>query len=256
MNAQLKNVLGVIVFTLLALPTLAQHKIAMTSGMLELKELTNVAVEGYSGNEVVIETAGSYKIPERAKGLKPVNGMGLTDNTGIGLSVKDEGKDRKVVQQVARNNDAKYLIKVPKGVKVKYVNSSIHGDDFQAKNIAGEMEVQTLGGDIKMIDVTGPMTVNSVHGNVDVVFTNVFQDLPSSIATVHGDLDVTLPKSTNANLSLATNWGEVYSDLDIKVENADGMKVYGDKKISGKLGSGGVNLSLSATHGNVYLRGK
>ena len=256
MKTQVKSVLGILVFTLLALPALAQHKIAMTSGVLELKELTNVAVEGYSGNEVVIETAGSYKIPERAKGLRPVNGMGLSDNTGIGLAVKDEGKDRKVVHQVARNDDAKYVVKVPKGVKVKYVNSSIHGDDFHAQNITGEIEVQTLGGDIKMIDVTGPMTVNSVHGDVDVIFTSVFQDLPSSIATVHGDVDVTIPASTNANLNVSTNWGEVYSDLDIKVENTDGMKVYGSKKINGKLGSGGVNLSLSATHGNVYLRGK
>lgn len=255
MKTQIKNVFGLIILTLLALPAMAQHKIAMSSGVLELKELTNVAIEGHSGNEVIIEPSGTYEIPERAKGLRPINGMGLTDNTGIGLAVKDEGGN-KVVYQVARNDDAKYTVKVPKGVKVKYINSSIHGDDFSAKNITGEIEVQTLGGDIKLIDVTGPMAVNSVHGDIDVIFSSVFQGLPSSIATVHGDVDVTIPSSTNANLNVSTNWGEVYSDLDIKVENSNGMKVYGSKKINGKLGSGGVNLSLSATHGNVYLRGK
>lgn len=258
MKTYIKNVFALLIIAMATVPGKAQqHKIAMTSGAIEFKELTNVEVEGYSGSEVIIEPAGSFEIPERAKGLRPINGMGLTDNTGIGLAVKDEGKDLKVVYQVSRNSDAKYRVKVPKGVKVRYINSSIHGDDFSAKNIAGELEVQTLGGDIRLVDVTGPVSVSSVHGDIDVIFTNITQDLPSSIATVHGDVDVTLPSSANANLNISTAWGEVYSDMDIKVESSqDGMKTYGAKKINGKLGNGGVNISLSSTHGNVYLRGK
>lgn len=256
MKTQLKSGLALLILIAASVTGMAQHKIAMSSGILEFKEMNHVEVEGYSGNEVIIEPSGEYKIPERAKGLRPINGLGLADNTGVGLAVKDEGKDHKVVYQVARNADAKYKVKVPKGVKIRYSNSSIHGEDFYAKNISEEMEVQTHGGDIKLIDVTGPISVSSVHGDIDVVFSTVTQQLPSSIATVHGDLDVTIPSSTNADATISTSWGEVYSDLDIKVENPEGMKVYGSKKINGKLGSGGVKLALSSTHGNVFLRGK
>ncbi|MCG8387819.1 MAG: DUF4097 domain-containing protein [Cytophagales bacterium] len=234
----------------------AQHKIAMSSGIIEFKELMEVEVQGYDGNEVILETSGNYKIPERAKGLRPVNGLGLVDNTGIGLAVKEEAKGHQVVYQVSRNSDAKYLAKVPKGVVVKYVNSSIHGDDFRARNISNEIEVKTHGGDIKLTDVTGPLSANSVHGDIEVVFTSVTQKLPSSIASVHGDVDVAIPTATKADLSIATTWGEVYSDLDIKVETSNGMKVYGAKRINGKLNSGGVGMSVSSTHGNVYLRKK
>ncbi|WP_083867557.1 DUF4097 family beta strand repeat-containing protein [Fulvivirga imtechensis] len=256
MKTQIKNVLALLILVMASVPGVAQYKVAMSSGILEFKEISHVEVEGYSGSEVIIEPSGEYKIPERAKGLRPVNGLGLSDNTGIGLAVKDEGKDHKVVYQVARNADAKYVVKVPKGVKVRYINSSIHGDDFKAQNITEEMEVQTQGGDIRLVDVTGPVSVSSVHGNIDVIFSSVTQKLPSSIATVHGDVDVTIPASTNADLAISTAWGEVYSDLDIKVDNPEGMKVFGAKKINGKLGAGGTKLTLSATHGNVFLRKK
>lgn len=232
-----------------------EHKIAMKSGLLELSELMEVYVEGYTGNEVIITVGNGFKIPERAKGLRPVNGLGMVDNTGIGLLVKDEGGVT-TVYQVARNNDAKYIIKVPKGVKVRYKNSSIHGEDFYAKNVEGEMEIKTHGGSIRLESVTGPLSVSSVHGDIDVIFTSVTKELPSSIVTTHGDLDVTMPKGTKANLRISTSWGEVYSDLDIKVDSPEGLRPYGSKKINGDINGGGVSLSLSSTHGNVYLRGK
>ena len=256
MNDQIKK-LGVLLCMVTGMITAgAQHKIAMSSGIIEFKELMEVEVEGYDGNEVILEFSGNYKIPERAKGLRPVNALGLVDNTGIGLAVQEEAQGRQVIYQVSRNSDAKYRAKVPKGVVVKYVNSSVHGDDFHARNISNEIEVKTHGGDIRLTDVTGPISVNSVHGDIEVIFTSVTQELPSSIASVHGDVDVAVPSATNANLSIATSWGEVYSDLEIKVETSNGMKAYGAKKINGKLNNGGVGMSVSSTHGNVYLRKK
>lgn len=239
-----------------ALPGFTQHKIAMSSGVIEFREIMELEVVGYDGNEVILETAADYRIPERAKGLRPVNGMGLQDNTGVGLAVEDESGDHKIVYQVSRNSDAKYRIKVPKGVMVKYVNSSIHGDDFYAKNISSELDIKTHGGDINLHDVTGPLSANSVHGDIEVIFTSVDQKLPISVASVHGDVDVAVPDGTNADLRIKTSWGEVYSDLDIKVDRQDGMRVYGAKNIEGKLNAGGVALAVSSTHGNVYLRKK
>lgn len=232
-----------------------EHKINMSSGILNLTELMDVEVEGYDGNEVILATSGSYKIPERAKGLRPLNSMGIEDNTGIGLSTKKEG-DMLTVYQVSRNSDSQYRIKVPKGVMVKYENSSIHGEDFIASNLSNEIEVKTHGGSITLRNVTGPIVASSVHGGIDVIYSNVNQQLPSSIASVHGDVDVSIPTGTKADMRISTQWGEVYSDLDIQVEAKDGMKVYGAKKINGKLAGGGVDIAVSSTHGNVYLRKK
>lgn len=254
MRIEVKHALTLILVVLVSLPGLTQHKIAMNSGIIEFREIMDLEVEGYNGKEVILETASDYKIPERAKGLRPVNGLGLKDNTGVGLAVQDESSDHKVVYQVSRNSDAKYKVRVPEGVLVKYTNSSIHGDDFLARNISSEIDVKTHGGDIRLHNVTGPLSANSVHGDIEVIFTSVDQKLPISVASVHGDVDVAVPGGTNADLRIRTSWGEVYSDLDIKVERQDGMKVYGAKNIEGKLNSGGVAMAVSSTHGNVYLR--
>ncbi|UII21110.1 DUF4097 family beta strand repeat-containing protein [Fulvivirga ligni] len=256
MKSKMKYVMLVMICFALS-PVMAQYKIPMSSGLLELSELYDVQVEGYSGNEVIISTKGKYDIPERAKGLKPINGLGLTDNTGVGLSVKDDGKEHKVVSQVARNSDVGYIVKVPNGVRIKYVNSSIHGDDFTGMNIQGELEVSTHGGSIKLKNISGPVTLSSVHGDIEVVMADKMnQSMPSAITSVHGDVDLAVPAGSNAAFEIATTWGEVYSDLDLKVDQPDGMKVYGAKKISGKLGNGGSKIALSSTHGNVYLRSK
>jgi len=234
-----------------------EHKISMSSGVLAFEEINQVTVTAYDGNEVIIETAGNYRIPERAKGLRPINALGLTDNTGIGLSTKKEGNTTVVRQVASKNSDAYYKVKVPKGVMISYKNSSIHGDDFKAVGISNELEVSTHGGDIKLVDVTGPITANTVHGDIEVEFSDINQKLPSSFAAVHGDVDVALPAGAKSDLNIATNWGEVYSDLDIQVaSNSNGMKAYGANKINGTIGGGGVKMSVSSTHGNVYLRKK
>ena len=256
MNRRMQKLGMLLVLAAWGVPGLAQHKIAMNSGVLEFREIKDLILEGHQGNEVIFETTGEYKIPERAKGLRPISGSGIADNTGIGLAVKEEASGHQVVYQVARNTKTKYVVKVPRGITVKYVNSSVHAHDFYAKNVSGELEVKTQHADIKLVDVTGPVALNSVHGDVDIVFASVNTELPSSIAVVHGDVYVAIPASTGADLSLSCAWGEIYSDLDLKVDSPEGMKVYGSKNIKGKLNGGGVAMSISSTHGNIYLRKK
>ncbi|TRX56195.1 DUF4097 domain-containing protein [Fulvivirga sp. M361] len=256
MKNQIKTLVTLLLLNLYVVQVWSQDKFSISSGTVEFNEIMAISVEGYDGNEVVFGVDGGYKVPDRAKGLKPVNGLGLSDNTGVGLAVKKEANDYYVIYQVSRNTDTRYKVKVPKGVKVKYVNSSIHGKSFKAFNIPTEIEAKSHGGDIYLSGITGPLTVSSVHGNIDVIFNSLTNKLPSSVASVHGEVDITVPAATNADLSIHTNWGDVYSDLEIKVDNPEQMKAYSAKKIRGKLGSGGAALEVSSTHGNVYLRKK
>lgn len=256
MNYRMQKLGMLVVMIVWVVPGFAQHKIAMKSGVLEFREISKLVIEGHQGSEVIIETEGEYKIPERAKGLRPIGSSGLADNTGLGLAVKEEASGHQVVYQVARNTKTKYVVKIPAGITVKYINSSVHAHDFYAKNVSGEIEVKTQHADIKLVDVTGPVALNSVHGDIDIVFTSVNTELPSSLAVIHGDVDVAIPASTGADLSLSCTWGEIYSDLDLKVDSPEGMKIYGAKNIKGKLNGGGVAMSISSTHGNIYLRKK
>lgn len=223
---------------------------------LKIIEVNKVNVEGYDGNEIIFTTVeGKSSRPERAEGLTAIGAMGLVDNTGIGLSVKESGEVIEV-QPMSKRSGGRYLIKVPSNVKINYEHSSSYGSKFNVKNVSSELEISTNHNGIMLEDVTGPMTINTVHGKIEVAFISVNQSNPISIVSVHGLIDVSIPSTTKANIRMSSGWGELYTDLDIKFDQSADELRSNSMKVSGKLNGGGVTIDLSTSHSNIYLRQK
>jgi len=223
---------------------------------LFIQELNHVSIEGYEGTEIVFSTESeSGDDEERAEGLTAINAMGLKDNSGIGLSVTVTD-DNVNVLPLARRSDKEYVIRIPMNVKIKYEHSTPYGSQLKVKNVSTEIEASTKHNAIFLENITGPVTINTVHGNVDAIFTAVNQASPTSIISAHGLIDVSLPPNTKANLTMDSNWGELYTDMTIEIEKSeDGLKTY-SSNVKGTLNGGGVSLNLSSAHGSVYLRKK
>ena len=122
--------------------------------------------------------------------------------------------------------------------------------------------------DVKLENVTGPMSINTIHGDVEAIFSNVNQSNPSTIRTSHGFIDVTLPSSTKANLKLRSSHGDMMTDFTIS-RNVKSVKKNGDDNESdcggcgnnnssmiGTINGGGVLIDLYTSHANIYLRKK
>lgn len=252
-----KQVLA-LMFLLIAAGAFAQeYKVSKSTGRLEIREVNNVTIEGYNGNEIVFSSLDqSRDRDKRAEGLKAISSMGLEDNTGIGLSVVDKGATIEVYQ-LKKMDGPKVKILVPKGVSIFYSHTSPYGDDVKFKNVEGEIEVSTVHNGVRLENVTGPMTVKTVHGEIEADF-NTNMKSPISIVSVHGPVDITMPLATKANLSMSTSYGEIFVDpaLKIEVETKGDWNVYGSSKIKGKINGGGLDINLSSTHNNIYLRKK
>ena len=233
-----------------------EFKVSKSSGRLEIKEVNNVQIEGYSGNEIIFTSRdGNHEKDARAAGLKSISNAGIEDNTGMGLSVVDKGATIEV-QQLKRTDGPDVLIKVPKGVVVSYSHSSPYGEDVEFKNVEGEIEVSTLHNGVKLENVTGPMTIKTIHGDIDATLSPTLKS-PVSIISVHGHVDVALPVATKANLKMGTVYGEVFVDpaFKIEIDRAGDMIKYSDN-VTGKINGGGLDIGLSSTHNSVYLRKK
>ena len=216
----------------------AEYKIKISSGKLIVDHVNNVTFEGYNGNEIIISSLiKSNRNSSRAEGLRVINGLGLEDNTdGLGLSV-EKNSGNITLQQVSRRASNKYIIKVPKGVAISYEHATHEGNSVTFRNIESEIEISTRHNDVKLENVTGPMTINTVHGKIEGSFANLNQKNPVAIASVHGLIDIALPKNTKANLRLKTSWGEILTNMDIAIEressNTSSIKnKYKDKKKS------------------------
>ncbi len=234
-----------------------EYKLAKSTGRLEISEVNHVTIEGTTGNEIVFTRRGYNKDDdERAKGLRAVSAMGIEDNTGIGLSVIDKGESIQV-QQLKKMDGPDVTIKVPKGVIVVISHTSPHGDKIEFKNFEGEIQVSTVHSGVRLENITGPTRIKTVHGDIDASLSPNMKS-PIALISIHGHVDAAIPLATKANIRLGTKYGELFLDPDFKLERekAGEFVKYSSDEFSAKLNGGGLDLSFTSTHGNVYIRKK
>lgn len=243
-------------FLLSVLSTTAQdeYKIAVNSGTLKIMEVNKVDFEGHDGSEIIIHTeAKEKKENKRAEGLRAINGLGRVDNTGIGLNV--EQKDGEViVSQISRKKSRMYKVLVPKGVSIYYEHSNYDGGKVHFQNLSNEIEVSANYNSILLEEVTGPMAIHTVYGKIEGHFGRVNQEGSISLHSVYGLVDVALPGSTKATVRLSSPYGEMFTDLDLAVDQGSDMRNLSKSKVKGKLNGGGVDFNVKATYANIYLR--
>jgi hypothetical protein len=240
----------------LTLTQAQEFKLAKSAGKLVIN-LSSVKVEGYSGTEIIFSTAKTEREEdERAKGLRPINGSGVVDNTGLGINVTDKGATVEVNQVSQRDGQVK--IKVPKGVSVSYAfNKVMNAGKSYFKNLESELEISVQHNSVELENVTGPVTAKAVYGSIDAKFSDNIKG-PISIVSIYGHVDVAIPASTKANLKMNTSYGEIFASADLKIElekseNGD-MISYRANNVKGKLNGGGTEFTLKSDYSKIYLR--
>ena len=233
-----------------------EYKLAKSSGKLIIN-LSSVKVEGYSGNEIVFSSAKTEKeADERAKGLRPINGSGFTDNTGLGISVTEKGSTIEVNQVSQRDGEVKIM--VPKGVSVSYTfNKVMNNGKAYFKNIESEVEISVQYNSVELENVTGPLTAKAVYGSVDAKFNDNIKG-PISIVSIYGHVDIAIPVATKANLKMSTSYGEIFAAADLKIDlektESPDMVSYRSNNVKGKLNGGGSEITLKSDYSKIYLR--
>jgi lia operon protein LiaG len=254
---KLKYIIPFLLVIFVAGPSMAQeYKVTVENtkeGQLSLEGFPgDLPIEGYSGNEIIItSTSGRFDPPDRAKGLKPIYGGG-TDNTGIALDMEKNGNkiSFRCLLPITKGGD--YRVKVPDNLVLKIHRDCGRAGETSIENIKNEIDFDGCQR-VKLKNVTGPLVISTISGGVDVVFTEISKDKSISIATVSGDVDVTIPAKAGIDIDLSTISGNMYSDFDFAQDNKDMHRV-GGGSIHSQLNGGGTNLKLSNVSGNIYLR--
>lgn len=210
-------------------------------------------IEAYSGTEVQIEVDGYSEPPERAKGLKALSARGQ-DNTGLGLEITTSGGAMTIKKTTGQQVD--YKIRVPMKANLQIEEDGWGGGrDYHIKGSQGEIEIETTNSDVVLEDVSGPVVAKSTSGNINISFSSLNPDKPSSIVNTSGFIDITLANSSKATFKIRSISGEIFSDLDLKMPNSE-FKNHYSSNFTGLLNGGGTEISLHAISGNIYLRKK
>jgi predicted membrane protein len=233
------------------------YKVAKSTGKLVVN-LSSVRIEGYSGTEIVFSSLSEDRqSDERAKGLQPINGAGMIDNTGLGINVSDKGTTIEVTQVSQKGGKVKIM--VPKGVSVSYsFDKVMNNGKAYFKNIESEVEVSVQYNSVDLENVTGPLSVKTIYGSVEAKFKDNMKG-PISIVSIYGHVDVAIPATTKANLKMSTSYGEIFAASELKIDlektpNANDMISYSNSNVKGKLNGGGMDFTLKSDYSKIYLR--
>ncbi len=222
-------------------------------GKLILKDFNGkLPIEGYSGNEIIItSTSEDFSPPEKARGLKPVYPSG-TDNTGIGLDVQKDGNQIIITCIIPFNRAGEYKIRVPDNLSLEMESSCERSNDISVENMKSEIDITNCH-DIDLKNVSGPLVLSTISGDINVTFGSISSDKPFSVNSISGDIDITLPVKTAADMQLQTINGGLYSDFDY-AETQKNLKKIGGNQLNFALNGGGFKFSISNVSGNIYLR--
>ena len=99
--------------------------------------------------------------------------------------------------------------------------------------------------------------LETTYGDIEVAFDGSKGDHDLSVLSTYGHVDMTIPASISTDLDLSSSYGEIYTDIDFKVnpnytkrqdcQFGDHIKAVLNTKDQG-------SIALEATYDNIYLR--
>lgn len=206
---------------------------------------------------------------DRKEGLKKLGKKNENTDLGIYFIIEQNGdelvfKDNNEGQLIMMSNE-RYVIKIPNSLKLDWQTNSCSAEKtsknqhrfFSSKasslsNFDGEVAISSTLNNTKLIDVTGPVSINTIGGNVTIEFDKKTPQKLYSIYSNNGFIDITLP--ANSDLKLEATGNDIFSDIDFKVEEEKEERDLQHMRL--KLNNGKVKMKLNANLGNIYLRKK
>lgn len=212
----------------------------------------------------------TYSDSKRKEGLKRLGKKHENVDLGIYFTIEQKNgelifKDETTGQFIMRGDES-YEIMIPNTIKLNWdtngcrekANQKRYGTFFYSSNASslsdfkGEVEISTSLNNMKLKDLTGPVSINSIGGNVTIEFDKKKPMKLYSIYSNNGFIDITLP--SDSDVQIDADAASIFSDLNFNIleeKENDGLQ-----KMKLKMKNGRVKMKLNAGLGNIYLRKK
>ncbi len=227
----------------------------------------SITVEGYDGQEVIVE-AGLREMKTEAQKRNPkAEGMTLLRANTTGLTIMEEDNVM-VVGTSSMHQSVDISIRVPRSTSLKL--QAFQGGDIVVNNVDGEIEANNHSGGLSLTGITGSVVAHTFNGGVTVVFNDITPDKPMSFTTWNGDIDVTLPANVKADVKIKSQQGDIYSDFKInlkplveKPERTTGtrddegrLRISFGEYLAGAINGGGPMYQFENFNGDIFIRKK
>ncbi|HJR71789.1 MAG TPA: DUF4097 family beta strand repeat-containing protein [Gammaproteobacteria bacterium] len=221
----------------------------------------DIEVQAYDGNEVVITTDAPVRNadePEAPRG----DGLRRIQTSTVGMTVEENANTVSVRMDFSPHG-ADLVVRVPRRTSVRA--NLVNGGDVEIEGVTGEHELANVNGDVIATDISGSAVINSTNGDVRASFAQVDASKPMSFNSFNGDVDVALPANLSADLIVASQQGDVYTDFDVAAQDEPSVvESSGDARGSRRtrvqrqtryaIGGGGPDIQFRTFNGDIMIR--
>ncbi len=120
------------------------------------------------------------------------------------------------------------------------------GGSIRVETIRGDVDANTSGGDVRLQNVDGKIAARTSGGSVHCSLVGANRGI--SATTSGGEIELSLPRATVANVEATTSGGEVTSELPVTSTR------WGDSHLEGSLNGGGQPIYARTSGGSISLR--
>jgi hypothetical protein len=232
----------------------------------------SVKVEGYNGNQVIIEIDQTIRARDNEEMAKAKNEfkLGFDQKADTITAYTAAPYDSRPNQRwdSDRNENRhytvklEYTVKVPNNINLKV--STINDADMYVKDVYGTLQVSNVNGPITIVNAKSTTNATTVNGPVTVNYLTIPQDA-STYHTINGKLEITYPASLSADLQFKSMNGQFYTDfadtevLPTEVVKTESKRAQGttyklNKNTGIRVGKGGKVFKFETLNGNIYIK--
>jgi DUF4097 and DUF4098 domain-containing protein YvlB len=229
-----------------------------------------IRVEGYDGRDVVVLTSsqegkGLLKPRARRESRPEREGLRRIGPSAASVDIEEQGNVLRL-RSSAFEGMLDITVRVPtdSAVKVKCLLC----DNLVANNVSGGLELENLNGNIQATDISGAVSAHSLNNKVVVKMRRVEPDKVLALTSMNGEVDVTLPADTKADIHVDNLNGETFTDFDLKLQPAKPTdtseertsgggykaKVHLNRNLRAQLNGGGATIRLKNINGDILIR--
>jgi Toastrack DUF4097 len=129
------------------------------------------------------------------------------------------------------------------------VQVSSGNGDLEVSGAGGSVKASTGNGRVRVTTGKGPVNASTGNGDITVDMRALADADDMKFTTGHGDIEVSVPGSINADFDATTGWGSIRTDFPIRVEGS-----LNPRHIRGTIGRGGQQIRMSTGFGSIELR--
>jgi DUF4097 and DUF4098 domain-containing protein YvlB len=209
------------------------------TGQVSLENVNgNVEITGWDRKEVQIDAVKS------ARDQQGLNQARIeVEGSGNAVHIRTRYPEGQ-----SNNNPASvhYTLHVPAGAVIDKVN--LVNGNLEITQVSGEVNANLVNGKLTAHDLAGRARFSTVNGASNVAYRTLNNVSEVKISAVNGPIDLTLPPSPNAQLSVSSVNGNIKTDFPMQVESS-----FMSRRLTGTLGSGGTRIDLSNVNGSTHI---